>query len=88
MFRVTRGQKGFDADSLDQARERLGREEPGQYRVDEMRADPFPSGHTSRGWGGMIRHADEWVEDEPNPRKARTQEKFPQNVVIPLGLNA
>jgi len=41
MFRATRGQSGFDADSLDQARERVRREEPGLYRVDEIRADPF-----------------------------------------------
>jgi len=67
MFRVSRGQSGFDADSLDQARERLRGEEPGLYRIDEIRADPFPSGHKSWAWGGLIRHADGRVEDEPNP---------------------
>jgi hypothetical protein len=24
---------------------------PGRYHVDEIRADPLPSGHTSRRWG-------------------------------------
>lgn len=41
-------------------------EEPGLYRVDEIRADSFLSGHTSRAWGRLIRHADGRVEDEPN----------------------
>jgi hypothetical protein len=40
---------------------------PGRYDVDEIRADPFPSGHTSRSWGRMIRHPDGRVEDEPWP---------------------
>ncbi len=67
MFRVTRGDTGFDADSRDQARELLRHEEPGPYRVDEIRADPFPSGHASRAWGGLIRHADGRVEEQPYP---------------------
>ncbi len=67
MLRVTRGETGFDADTLDQARERLRDDKPGLYRVDEIRADPFPSGHTSRAWRGLIRHADGRVEDEPHP---------------------
>ena len=64
---IARRQTGFDADNLDQARERLRHEEPGLYRVDEIRADPFPSGHTSKAWGGLIRHAGGRVEDEPHP---------------------
>jgi len=67
MFRVSRGETGFDADFLDQALERLRREEPGLYRVDEIRVDPIPCGHTSRAWGGLIRRADGRVEDEPHP---------------------
>ena len=43
------------------------RQPPGRYDVDEIRADPFPSGHTSRQWGRMIRHADGRVEEEPWP---------------------
>jgi hypothetical protein len=39
----------------------------GRYDVDEIRAEPFRSGHTSRQWGRMIRHLDGRVEDEPWP---------------------
>jgi hypothetical protein len=67
MFRISRGETGFDADTIDRARETPRREEPGLYRVDEIRADPFPSGHTSRAWGNLIRHADGRVEDEAAP---------------------
>jgi hypothetical protein len=35
--------------------------------VDAIRADPFPSGHTSRAWVGLIRHADARVEADPRP---------------------
>jgi hypothetical protein len=76
MFRVSRGQSGFDADSLDQARELLRRKKPGRYHVDEIRADPFPSGHTSRAWVGLIRQGDGRVEDEPNPWPERTAGPF------------
>ena len=67
MLRVVRGETGFDAETLDQARKRLRREEPGLYRVDAIRADPFPSGPTSRAWVGLIRHADGRVGEEPHP---------------------
>lgn len=67
MFRISRGDSGFDSDTIDRARETLRDEEPGLYRVDEVRADPFPSGHTSRAWGSLIRHADGRVDDEPWP---------------------
>ncbi len=67
MFRLSRGETGFDADTIDRARETLRHEEPGLYRVDEIRADPFPSGHTSRACGSLIRHADGRVGDEPWP---------------------
>jgi hypothetical protein len=40
---------------------------PGRYEVDEIRAEPFVSGHTSRSWGRMLRHPDGRVEDEPWP---------------------
>ncbi len=63
MFRVSRRQTGFDTDSLDQAPARLRREEPGLHRADEIHADPFASGHTSRAWGGLTRHADGRVEE-------------------------
>jgi hypothetical protein len=65
MFRVTPDQAGFDADTLDQAREALQRKNPGRYDVYEIRAEPFPSDLTSRQWGRLIRHPDGRVVDEP-----------------------
>jgi hypothetical protein len=67
VFRVSRSETGFDADTLEQARELLQHEQPGRYHVDETRADPFPSGYTSRAWGSLIRHHDGRVEDDPHP---------------------
>ncbi len=40
---------------------------PGRYDVDEIRAEPFPSGHPSRSWGQLVRQPDGRVEDEPWP---------------------
>jgi hypothetical protein len=68
MFRISRGETAFDADTIDRARDTLGGEEPGLYRVGEIRAEPFPSGHTSRAWGSLIRRANGRAEDEPWPR--------------------
>ncbi len=68
VFRVSRRGKGIDdASTVDGAREVVRCLRPGSYDVDEIRADPFPSGHTSRSWGRMIRHPDGRVEDEPWP---------------------
>jgi hypothetical protein len=65
MFRVNRDGKGLgDAETIEGARAIVQRQSPGQYSVDEIRADPFPSGHTCRSWGHMIRHQDGRVEDE------------------------
>jgi len=58
IFRLSRGDTGFDTDANEQARQRLRREEPGLNRADRIRADPFPSGHTSRAWIGLNRHAE------------------------------
>jgi hypothetical protein len=66
MFRVTRGQSGFDGDTIERAREIVRTHEPGRYYVDELEVDPFPSGHTSRARQRLIQHADERVEDEPH----------------------
>jgi hypothetical protein len=67
MFRISRGESGFDSETLERAREVVREETPGRYHVDEIRADPFPSGHTSRAWGSLIRYADGRVEDEAHP---------------------
>jgi hypothetical protein len=68
MFRVSRRGEGIDdADTIDRARKIVQRQPSGRYDVDEIRAEPFASGHTSRSWGRMIRHPDGRVEDEPWP---------------------
>ncbi len=41
--------------------------EPGRYHIDEISADPLPSGHTSRRWGVGIRRPDGSVAIEPDP---------------------
>jgi hypothetical protein len=68
MFRVSQRGEGIDdADTIEGAREIVRRQPPARYDVDEIRAEPFPSGHTSRQWGRMIRYPDGRVEEEPWP---------------------
>jgi hypothetical protein len=68
MFRVSRKGEGFeDADTIEGARRIVRGQPPGRYEVDEIRAEPFPSAHTSRAWGRLIRHPDGRVENEPHP---------------------
>ena len=67
MFRVSRGDMIGDAETIDGAREIVRAEKPGRYHVDEIRADPFPTGHTSRAWGSLIRHDDGRIVDKPHP---------------------
>jgi hypothetical protein len=64
MYRISGEQSGFDADTIEQARERLRNAEPGRYHVDEIRAEPFPSGRRSRVWGTVVRHADGRIDDD------------------------
>jgi hypothetical protein len=68
MFRVSHKGEGIDnTDSIEGAREVVQGQPPGRYDVDVIRTDPFPSGHTSRAWGRMVRHPDGQVEDDPWP---------------------
>jgi hypothetical protein len=68
MFRVSHQRDGIDAaDTIERGRRIVQGQPPGRYDVDEIRADPFPSGHTSRAWGRMIRNPDGRNEDEPWP---------------------
>jgi hypothetical protein len=49
MFRVShRGEGIDDADTIEGAREIVRGQQPGRYDVDEIRAEPLPSRHTSR----------------------------------------
>jgi hypothetical protein len=68
MFRVShKGERLADADTIEGAREIVRGQQPGRRDVDEIRSGPFPSGHTSRSWGRLIRHADGRVEEEACP---------------------
>jgi hypothetical protein len=68
MFRISHKIEDIgDAETIEGAREIVRRELPGRYVIVEIRADPFPSGQTSRASGRMIRHPEGRVEDEPWP---------------------
>jgi hypothetical protein len=47
-----------DAASIEGARAIVRGQEPGRYDEDEIQAEPFPSGPTSRSWGRLIQHSD------------------------------
>ncbi len=68
MYRVSRQGEGIDdAETIEGARGIVRGRRPGRYDMVEIRTEPFPSGHTSRSWGRMMRHPDGRVEDEPWP---------------------
>jgi hypothetical protein len=54
-----------DVDSVEAVEGAVRAGGPGRYDVDEIRAEPFPSGHTSRQWGRLIRHPDGTFQEEP-----------------------
>lgn len=59
-----------NVDTLDQLEPAVRDENRRLYHVEELRANPFPSRHTSRAWGKLIRHNDGRVELEPDPWEA------------------
>jgi hypothetical protein len=66
MYRVNHRGGGIDDDdTMDEAREIVQEQPPGRYDVGEIRVRPFPSGHSSRSWGRLIRRPDGRSEDEP-----------------------
>jgi hypothetical protein len=68
MVRVTLRGEGIDGDDIIDGATQIGRDQPvDRYDVDEIRAELFPAGDTSRQWGRLIRHPDGRVEDEPHP---------------------
>ena len=67
MFRVSQDDLIGDADTIEAAKEIVRVQRPGRYHVDEISADPFPSGHTSHRWGVAIKRPDGSVELEPDP---------------------
>ena len=44
---------------------------PGCYHMDQISADPLPSGHTSRRWGTAIKRPDGSVTLDPDPWPSR-----------------
>ena len=60
MYRVSRDgpEPIVDVDQVEAIEPAIRSSEPGRYHVDEISADPLPSGHTSRGWGpDAMRHS-------------------------------
>ena len=47
----------IDVDQVEAIEPAIRSSEPGRYHVDEISADPMPSGHTSRRWGVGIKRS-------------------------------
>ena len=71
--------KGSDVGGLidlSEALETLFRElGPGRYHIEEISADPLPSGHTSRRWGVGIKQSDGSVMLLPAPPERKSRNK-------------
>ena len=69
MYRISRNghEPIVDVDQVEAIEPVVRRSKPGRYHVDEISADPLPSGHTSRRWGVGIKRADGTVVIEPDP---------------------
>jgi hypothetical protein len=52
----------------------------GRYDVDQISAEPLPSGHTSRRWGTAIKRPDGAVTLEPRPMAGPMTPRFFVNV--------
>jgi hypothetical protein len=84
MFRVSQGGEGIDdADTIEGAREIVRGQPTDRYDVDENRADPFPSGHTSRLWGRMIRPPDGRVEAVRDRHRDKMDDRLARPKVLP-----
>jgi hypothetical protein len=60
MYRISpNGQEpNFDVDQAEAIEPAIRSSKPGRYHVDEISADPLPSGHTSRRWGIGIKRVE------------------------------
>src|SRR5262249_55010947 len=70
IYRISRsrGEPITDVDSVEAVEGALRAAGPGCYHVDEISAEPLPSGHTSRRWGTPIKRPDgtsELTSDRP-----------------------
>ena len=69
MYRISRNghEPIVDVDQVEAIEPVVRSSKPGRYDVDEISADPLPSGHTSWRWGIGIKRNDETVVIEPDP---------------------
>ena len=56
-----------DIDSIDEVEPAIASRKPGRYHIDQISAEPLPSGHTSRRWGIGIKGTDGPVVIERDP---------------------
>ena len=56
-----------DVDSIEAVEGAIRDGEPGRDHLDKIRAEPLPSGHTSRRWGTAIKRPDGAVTLDPDP---------------------
>jgi hypothetical protein len=72
MYRISRhGHEPIvDVDQVEAIEPVIRSSDSGRYHVDEISAEPLPSGHTSRRWGVGIKRADGSVALEPDPWEA------------------
>ena len=71
IYRISRnGQEPIiDVDQVEAIEPAIRSSELGRYPVDEISADPLTCGHTSRGWGIVIkwRYGAAFLKPEPLP---------------------
>jgi hypothetical protein len=74
MYRISRNRQEpiIDVAKVEAIEPAIRSIEPGRYHVEEIAADPPPSGHTSRRWGAAVKRPDCSVELEPEPWEAWT----------------
>jgi hypothetical protein len=69
IYRISRAGREpiTDVDSVEAFEGVLRDGELGCYHVDQISAEPLPSGHTSRRWGVAIKRPDGTVTLDPDP---------------------
>ena len=69
MFRISHiaRKTAVDIDSIEQAALEIQSGKPGRYQIDQISAEPLPSGHTSRRCGVGIKNLDGSVAIERDP---------------------
>jgi hypothetical protein len=72
MFRISRfgSDEVADVAQVDEIEPAIRSSAPGAYHVDEICADPLPSGRTSRRWGIVIKRQNGSLVIEPDPWEA------------------